>query len=115
MVVHEERVYESARDRVYKVLHEQRMQDLLRADSGISSFHKFSLACPSHVVCLVMCCWMCVALSIQVIILASESSKYSALVSKITVMERLLLLLQQGNATAAAAVHGVPNATALGQ
>lgn len=112
-VVREERLHESARDRVSKVLHEQRMQELLRADSGVSSFHKFSLACPSHVVCLVMCCWMCVALSIQVIILVSESSKYSALVSKITVMERLLRLLQDN---AAAVPHGSsPNVTALSQ
>lgn len=88
LVLQNERVHETARDRVRMALHEQRMAELLRADSGVCALHKFSLACPSHLVCLVMCCWLCVALSIMCIVLVTEDSKLVVLRERVLHLER---------------------------
>lgn len=62
-----ERRHETLRERVRRALHEQRMHELLQARSGVSTFHKFSLVCPAHLVCLVMCFWLCITSSFMVL------------------------------------------------
>lgn len=75
------------RERIRITLHEQRMEELLQADSGVATFHKFSLACPSHLVCLVMCVWFCVAVTVMCILVVQQDAKFAELAWRLDFLE----------------------------
>ena len=87
LMMEEDHFFTPEEERFLEAMHFQRTREMLRSRST-KFIHKFSIACPAHIVATAICIWIALLMAIEGGVMVDSLSHFKALDARIADIER---------------------------